>query len=267
MMTIMEFLVYCAYLLIGAIAGVLAGLLGIGGGVVTVPCLFFLFAKIGFPQAYVMHMAIGTSLAAMILNTFSSMRSHHRRHAVLWPLIKKTVIGLFIGGLIGSWVASWIPDLFLEIVFGIFLCALGVFFFRPLKSSNKPHPLPKNPLLSLIFSAIGACSIILGLSGGIFTVPTLVAFKVPQKQAIGTASAIACLMTILGTIAFLVIGIGQTDIPYSIGYIHLPSFLLIGITSFFSAPLGAKWAHQLDDAILRKVFGGVLVLTGISMWM
>lgn len=256
---------YLAYAAIGVVAGFMAGLLGIGGGLVTVPSLFFLFTFLKFPQTYVMHLAIGTSLAAMIFNTLSSTRAHNKKKAVIWSLFKKAIPGLVLGGVIGAIAADFISGVILELVFGFFLCGVGFLFFRRIQPHLKEQKIPSNPLLSLIFMGIGALSVLLGLGGGLFSVPTLTAFRVPQKNAIGTSAAITCLMTIIGSIAFLVLGLGQVEMEGVIGFIDLPAFLTIGIISFFFAPLGAKLAHQLPDHTLRRVFGVALILTGISM--
>ncbi len=256
---------YCAYIVVGAIAGIMAGLLGVGGGVVAVPCLFLIFHLLKFPQAYIMHMAIGTSLAAMMFNTLSATRAHNQRKAVMWWLLKKIAPGLVFGGLIGSVIADYVSDVILQILFGIFLCVIGIMFFRRTKPHLKEHNIPKNPLLSLIFSGIGALSVVLGLGGGIFTVPTLLAFKVPQKTAIGTSSAITFLMTIIGSVAFLYLGLEKVEMSDSLGYINIPAFLIIGISSFFVAPYGVKMAHELPEQIVKRVFGIVMILTGISM--
>lgn len=256
---------YLAFAVIGGVSGVMAGLLGIGGGLITVPSLFFLFSYLKFPQAYLMHLAIGTSLAAMIFNTFSSSRAHHKKKAVMWPLFRKTIPGLVLGGIIGAVVADFIAGIILEIIFGMFLCIVGFLFFRRIQPQFKEQSIPKNPIFSLIFIGIGIFSVILGLGGGLFSVPTLTAFRVPQKRAIATSSVITCLMTIIGAIAFLLLGLETAQIPQSLGFINIPAFLIIGIVSFFFAPLGVKWAHELPDQILRRVFGIVLILTGISM--
>lgn len=256
---------YLGYAAIGVISGVLSGLLGIGGGVIAVPSLFFLFSWLQFPQAYEMHFAIGTSLAAMIFNTLSSTRAHDKKHAVLWPLVKKSAPGLILGGIIGAVLADDISSVVLEIFFGIFLCVIGVFFFRKMNAHVKPQAIPGHFFFSLIFFAIGLLSVILGLGGGTFSVPTLSAFRVPAKQAIGTSAAITCLMTTIGAIAFLILGLGEVHAPGSFGYINLSAFLIIGIVSLFFAPLGARLAHRLPDQILRRTFGVILVLTGISM--
>ena len=261
----MVYFIYLAYGLIGAVSGVMAGLLGIGGGLITVPALFFLFSVMQFPQAYEMHFAIGTSLAAMIFNTLSSTRAHHAKGAVMWPLFKRIVPWLACGGVLGGLIAGWMSSVLLELLFGFFLCGVGLYFIGRVQPKFAAHAIPKNPLFSLIFTGIGALSVILGLGGGLFSVPVLTGFQIPQKNAIGTSAAITLLMTVVGTIIFLIIGYGTVEIPFSIGFIYLPPFLSIGIVSFFFAPMGARLAHRLSDQLLRKIFGAVLFLTGLSM--
>ncbi len=259
------YIAYLVYAAIGVVSGIMAGLLGIGGGLITVPSLFFLFTFLKFPQAHVMHLAIGTSLAAMIFNTLSSSRAHNKKKAVLWPLFRKTIPGLVVGGMIGAVIAEYMSGVILEIIFGLFLCFIGFLFFRRIQPHFKETAVPQNPIFSLIFMGIGIFSVILGLGGGLFSVPTLTAFRLPQKSAIATSAVITCLMTIIGAIGFLILGLETVNLPDSIGFINLPAFLSIGTISFFFAPMGVKWAHELPDQILKRVFGIVLILTGISM--
>lgn len=258
-------LVYLVYGLIGCGAGLLAGLLGVGGGVIAVPALLGVFSLIDMPQAYRMHMAVATSLAAMIFNTLSSTLAHHKRQGVVWSLVKKTVLSLSAGGLLGALLVDESSGVILEVLFGVFLCGIGLLFFRRLQPSLESHALPKNPWLSLLFFGVGTLSILLGLSGGVFSVPLLTAFKVPPKKAIGTSAAMACSMTIVGTCAFFVLGMDNLVVPYAGGYVYLPAFVIIGVTSALTAPLGAKLAHQLPDHLLRKVFGLALMGVGITM--
>lgn len=250
---------------IGVISGLLAGILGIGGGMVTVPCLFFLFSHIDIPHAEVMQLAIGTSLAAMTLNTSSSVYAQHGRGMVLWDLVKKASLGVVIGGLLGVIIAKDLSEGLLEIIFGIFLSILGIFFFLRINPSFKKCKIPSNPLFSFLFLAIGAISSILGIGGGVFTAPLLIAFQTPQKVAIGTTSALTCIMTFVGAFGFLVLGNKGVQIPGSIGYVHIIAFLVIGIVSFFFAPIGVKIGHRLPDHIVSRIFGTALIGTALLM--
>ncbi len=253
------------YLVLGAIAGILGGLLGIGGGVITVPCLLIIFRYLGYPQAYVMHMAIATSLAAMIFTTLSATWAHHKRGGVLWDVLKKMLPGLLVGSVLGALIAIWLSGIMLEIFFGVFLCLLAVRFYRQKPIHSGRHHLPKMPLLSVISGCIGVLSNLLGIGGGSLTVPMLTTFNVPDKKAIGTAAATTLFTSILGSLSYLIFAWGIIPIPDTVGLINLPAFLIIGGVTFFLAPYGAKLTHQISPQKVRKIFAIVLALTGISL--
>lgn len=258
-------LIYIAYLMIGAVAGVLGGLLGIGGGVITVPCLLYIFHYMNFPQPYVMHMAIATSLAAMIFNTAASTWAHNQRRNVLWHVFKKMVPGFILGSILGAIVAIWLSGVFLEIVFGIFLCVLAFVFFRKKAVKVGTHKIPPTPILSLYCCGIGAFSNLLGIGGGSMVVPLLTSFKISDRNAIGTSAASTLVTTILGTISYLIFGWGDIPASETIGLIEWPAFLIIGIAAFFCAPFGVKLTHEISPEKIRKIFAIVLTLTGLSL--
>jgi len=253
------------YILIGIVAGILGGLLGIGGGVVTVPSLYYTFYFLGYPHIYLMHLAIGTSLAAMILNTAASSWAHNKRGGVMWDVFKKMAPGLLLGSIIGAILVQWLPDRGLEIFFGIFLCSLAIHFWKKTPIVEEPHRLPKSPLLMLWSFVIGGISNILGIGGGTLIVPFLLSFKVPIKKAIGTSATCSLLVTSIGSISYLFLGLRDVHLPEDIGYIDLPAFITVGVVSFLTAPIGAKWAHELPVNRIRKIFALVLVATGICM--
>lgn len=263
--TVSIVLVYIAYLIIGAVAGVLGGLLGIGGGVVTVPCLLYLFPLLKFPQAYVMHMAIATSLAAMIFTMAAATWAHHKRGNILWDVFKKMVPGLVTGAMIGAIVAIWLSGVFLEIIFGIFLCSLAFFFYYKKTVHASSHNLPSSPVLSFYSCCIGAFSNLLGIGGGSMVVPLLTAFKIPDRKAIGIAAASTLTTAILGTIIYLIVGMGSVSSSETIGLIDLPAFLIVGIAAFFCAPIGVRLTHEISPEKVRKIFAIVLALTGLSL--
>lgn len=258
-------LIYLLYVIIGAIAGILSGLLGIGGGIVTVPCLLILFPYLGFPKEYIMHMAIATSLAAMIFNTTSATLAHNKRKAILWKVFWKLVPGLIIGSAIGALVATRLPDLILEIIFGSFLILLALYFYRSKAVKSEMHKLPHPLILNTLCGTIGAISNLLGIGGGSMTVPLLTAFKMKDKNAIGTSAATTLITTICGTISYLIFGWGDIREPDTFGLINVPAFLIVGITAFFTAPYGAKLTHDTDASKVRKIFAVVLALTGLSL--
>ncbi len=257
--------IYLLYVFIGAIAGVLSGLLGIGGGIITVPCLLFLFPYVGFPKEYLMHMAIATSLAAMIFNTTSATLAHNRRHAVLWDIFWKLVPGLIIGAVIGALIATFLADFILKIIFGSFLVILSVYFYISKAVHADKHKLPHPFILNLCCGGIGAISNLLGIGGGSMTVPLLTSFKVKDRNAIGTSAATTLVTTICGTISYLIFGWGDVHSSLTFGLINLPACLIIGMVAFFTAPYGAKLTHEIDAGRVRKIFAIVLALTGLSL--
>jgi uncharacterized membrane protein YfcA len=254
-----------AYLIVGVIAGILGGLLGIGGGIVTVPCLLLLFHLLGYPQPYIMHMALGTSLAAMTLNTISSTWAHHKKEAVLWNIVKQMLPGMILGGILGATCARFLSGVILELLFGVFLIVVGTLFFRQIKPHVKPHQLPSWPVLNAISAGIGWISNMLGMAGGILTMPLLTSFQIPNKKAIGTSAATSFLITLIGAVSYLIVGLGALPVSDTVGFINLPAFVVIGLTTFFVAPYGVKLAHQLPDQVLRRIFGIVLIVVGLSM--
>lgn len=259
-------IVYIGYLMIGAVAGILGGLLGIGGGVITVPCLLYIFHLLNFPQPYIMHMAIATSLAAMIFNTAAATWAHHKRGNILWGVFKKMVPGFIIGAIVGAIIAIWLSGVFLEIIFGIFLCSLAFFFYRKKAIHHiGAHKLPSSPVLSFYCCCIGALSNLLGIGGGSLVVPLLTTFKITDRKAIGTAAASTLVTTILGTLTYLMIGRTGVHHLETVGLIDLPAFFIIGIAAFFCAPFGVKLTHEISPDRVRKIFAIVLALTGLSL--
>lgn len=256
-----------AYTGIGLLAGFLAGLLGISGGIVTVPLLLLIFTWIDFPQAYVMHMAIGTSLAAMVFNTLSATWMHHRKKAVLWKVVQRMTFGIAIGSFLGAMVAHLLSGVVLEVAFGIFACCLGLYMLRGVKLQEGMHPLPGSFVLNSIGTGIGFLANILGIGGGIVTVPILMAFKINEKKAIATSSATSVLITFLGAVFYIFLGVSQkVSIHHkSIGYLYFPAFIMISVATFFAAPFGAKLTHDLPSKRLRRIFATVLFAVGLIM--
>ncbi|MBY0528806.1 MAG: sulfite exporter TauE/SafE family protein [Rhabdochlamydiaceae bacterium] len=259
------FLVAIAYLAIGSVAGILAGLLGIGGGIVTVPSLLLVFNLLGYPQAYLMHMAIGTSLAAMVFNTISSTCAHHKRQGVLWNIVRKMLPGLVIGSVLGAISAEYLSGIILEIFFGCFLMGIGILFLRKHKPHLEEHKLPRPAIFTLISTGIGWLSNLLGIGGGVITVPVLTSFKLQSKKAIGTSAATSLCISFIGALCYLWVGLGKLPFEETVGYINLPAFALIGIATFIAAPIGAKWTHQLPEHLLKRFLGGMLILVGAAM--
>lgn len=239
-------------------------MLGLSGGVITVPSLVLIFHLTGYPQSILMHTAIGTSLAAMVLNGMASTYAHHRRSSVMWDIVFVMIPGLILGCLLGAFFAHFLSGIVLQIIFGVFIALLGAHVLFS-KSKKKGTEKPDKSLYTWIGIGIGFLSSLLGIGGGVFMVPLLLAFNHPEKKAVGTSAAMGLLITTLAALGYLYFGLQQSTPPTSLGYIYLPAFILIGLTTIFFAPLGAKFAHQIEGNKLRKIFASILILIGILM--
>lgn len=250
-------------LLLGAAAGLLAGLLGVGGGLVIVPVLALLFADHNF--AHAMHLAIGTSLATIIFTSISSVYAHHRRGAVLWQQFRRLTPGIVVGALIGSVIADLMAGDSLRLVFAIFELSVAAqmgFGLRP----DAHRGIPGSGAMSTAGGLIGSVSAVVGIGGGTMTVPFLVWYNVKMQQAVATAAAVGLPIAVGGTAGFAWRGWGEVGLPeYSLGYIYLPALLGVVLTSVLFAPLGARIAHALPGVLLKRVFA--LFLTGLGLRM
>lgn len=253
--------------LVGAsiIAGIVAGLLGVGGGIVIVPVLYWLFTFIAFPEDLAMHMAVATSLATIITTSISSMRAHHKRGAVDFDLLKRWAPALAIGALAGGLAARVFEPAVLTGIFGTvgLLVAINLTIPKPLVISDQ---MPKTPIQVAIATVIGFVSSLMGIGGGTLGVPTMAAFSYPIHRAVGTASAFGLVISIPAVIGFVISG---WDVPgrppLSLGYVSLvATAIILPFTTFF-APLGARIAHALEPKWVKRAFAIFLTLTAIKM--
>lgn len=254
-------------LLIGVLAGYLSGLLGIGGGVIITPCLFFLFTKMGFPPEHVMKFAIGTSMSAMIISTLSSALSHKRRGGVVSHAFFGLLPGVILGGVLGAMIASYLPGQILKWIFACYAILAGLKMIFGKKPVSKEHCLPGKLVLSLCGLGVGSISAMVGVGGGIINVPLLSYFHVQMKQAVGTSSAITFFTSVAGTFSFIFFGAMQNapHISSALGYIVLPAFVLVGLSAALFAPLGVKSAHAIPAAKLKRIFGVVIICAGLAL--
>jgi hypothetical protein len=253
------------YLAIGAATGIVAGLLGVGGGLIIVPALAWIFHLHHLPENLIMHMAIGTSLATIIITSISSVRAHHRHGAVLWPAFWRLAPGLVIGTLLGSRLAGALRGDTLRIIFGIFVLTVAAqmgFGFKPAPHRN----LPGRGGMLTAGGVIGVVSAIVGIGGGSLTVPFLTWCNTSIYKAVATSAACGLPIAMAGAIGFAFNGWKHAGLPaWSLGYVYGPAFLGISVISMLSAPLGARLAHSLPTAILKKTFAGFLGMVGIKM--
>lgn len=258
-------IIFLLFLLIGAIAGVLAGLLGVGGGLVIVPMLTYAFTVEGIPHQHILHMALGTSLATIIFTAISSLSAHHRRGAVLWQIVTRTTPGILVGTFCGSWVAAQLSTDFLKVFFSFFLLFVGTQMLLDFKP-KAARELPGIPGMFGAGNVIGIFSSLVGIGGGTLSVPFMLYHNVPLHTAIGTSAAIGLPIAVSGTIGYIVNGLGQEGLPaLSLGYIHLTGLCGVAIASFTTAPLGAKLAHSLPVKKLKRFFAILLYVVGARM--
>lgn len=249
----------------GALAGLLAGLLGIGGGLVIVPVLALVFAGQGVDGSVIMHLAIGTSLATIVTTSLSSIRAHQRRGAVEWPVFVRITPGIILGGILGSSLAAVLPSNILRMAFAVFLLLVAI----RLAFDVAPGPhrqLPGRPGMTLAGTLIGAVSTLMGIGGGTLSVPFLTWCNVGVRRAVATSAAIGLPIAVTGTVLYMITGWRQAGLPaWSLGYINLPAYAGIVVASVLFAPLGARLAHRVPERLLKRFFAAFLALLGMKL--
>jgi uncharacterized membrane protein YfcA len=251
-------------LFIGTVTGFLAGLLGIGGGMIMVPFLTLILGGRGFPADYAVKMAVATSLGTICFSSLSSVRAHARRGAVLWPVVRRLAPGILLGSLLGAQVAVAMPGRLLGVLFGIFVAFSATQMFL----DRKPKPTRTLPGPAATFgvgTVIGMLSALVGAGGAFISVPFMTWCNVRIHDAVGTSAALGFPIAFAGTLGYIWAGQGLPQMPPgSIGYLYLPGLVCISLASMLLAPLGARTAHRMDIRPLKKMFA--LVLYGLAAY-
>jgi uncharacterized membrane protein YfcA len=260
-----EWQLLVAFLALGAVVGFMAGLLGIGGGGIMVPILTTLFVGQGFAAEQVVHLALGTSMAAIVPTSLSSLLAHHRKGAVIWEVVRKITPGILFGTFAATFLAAWLSTRSLAIFFALFMAYVAVQMWLGIKP--KPHrEIPDWGGLSAAGMGIGGISALVAIGGGTLSVPFLMWCNVNIRHAIATSSAIGFPIALAGTLGYVSNGWGVTGLPeHTFGFVYWPAVLLIAAVSFFTTSLGANLAHSLPVATLKKVFAVLLVLLSVKM--
>jgi len=250
------------FIFVGSVAGLMAGLLGIGGGLLTVPLMLFLLPLFGLPDAQVMHMAIATSLAAIIPTSMLSAWGHYQRGAIEWFAVRRLIPGLLLGSFFGAILASHIPKIELQLIFGIFLLFVS---YKMMKNSRVKPSVTNNPIYIYIAGPlIGLISALLGVGGGTMTVPLLNWQGVAMQKAVGSSALCGLPIAIAGSIAFANMEIlNQSTSPQQ--YIYLPALIGISIGSLLSVHLGVKAAHRLPAKKLKTLFSLLLLVVAVKL--
>lgn len=256
-------LIACAFL--GCIAGFLAGLLGIGGGLVIVPALVYMLPTLGFSSENLMPIAIATSLASIIFTSASATFAHHKNGNIPWPIAKQLMTMIACGALLGAIIADSLSNEFLTYIFSVAVSILATYMLLSVKVV-KSKPLPSNFMIKIIGFGTGYIASMMGIAGGAILVPALTYFSMSIRQAIGTATVCGFVVAVFGAIGFIFTGLDQSNLPeWSLGYIYLPALLGIVLTSSLLAPYGVKMAEKLPIRYLKRLFAGFLILVAIKM--
>lgn len=251
--------------LAGAVGGLLAGLFGIGGGLILVPILVVLFKVQQFPSDSIMHMAVATSLATVVLTSISAILAHHRLRAVLWDKVFFMAPGILIGSVMGAAIADRVSADALRIVFAFFLICVGLQMalqIKPVAGEKKPSRVSD----AFAATVIGAISALLGIGGGTMTVPYLVRGGYSVRNAVGIASACGLPIAIGGTVSYMFLGYGKSGLPEGCwGYVYLPAFAGIVLLSTMTAPLGALLANKLPAQLMKRYFSILMFVMALKL--
>ncbi|MDP3837949.1 MAG: sulfite exporter TauE/SafE family protein [Methylococcales bacterium] len=257
--------IFLATVVLGMVTGVLAGLFGIGGGLVIVPVLVMLFSAHHFPAELIMIMAVASSLATIIFTAISSVIAHHRLGSLVWAKVFSLSPAIMLGAALGAVVAKQISADYLRLILVVFLVYVGIQMALQIKP--KAGTVKQSKFLdALVGTVIGLLSAIVGIGGGTLTVPYLVHGQYTMRQAVAVASACGLPIALVGTVSYVLLGWQDARLPEGcLGYVYLPAFLGTGLSSIFTAPLGAKLAHKLPAATLKRYFSLLLFIMAAKL--
>ncbi len=256
---------FALYLVFGAVVGVFAGLLGVGGGTILVPILDFTLAMEKVDPTIAHHMALATSMASILFTSASSARSHNKRGTILWDIVKIMTPGLIAGTFLGSFVVSEIPTRPLKIIFAAFLLYAAVQMILDFKPKASRH-LPGKAVLLLFAVGVGVISSFIGIGGGTLIIPFLVMCNVNMINVVGISAALGFPIALAGSLGFVVNGLAVPNLPpYSLGFVYLPALAGLVIASMLTAPLGVRLSHSLPVRTLKRFFGCVLGAIALRM--
>lgn len=257
-----------SYLVIGSIAGLLAGLFGIGGGLIMVPILIISMHAQGLSNDVATHLALGTSLSVIIFTSINAARTHNKRGSVRWDLLKWLAVGMLVGCIFGAQTAKYISGPNLQKIIGVFAICMAlkmIWDANHKRQFNKPEKQHTFSLFAIAGVVIGWASSIFGIGGGSLTVPFLTSRGLTMQQAVGTSAASALPIALFGTFAYIWAGYGEPDLPkWSLGYIYLPALIGLALMSSIFAVFGAKLAYKMSSKVLTLLFALMLICVGLT---
>ncbi len=253
-------------LIIGAVAGVLAGLLGVGGGIVLVPAFFYAFQTLGYDGPQLMQVCLATSLATIIVTSVRSVMSHNKKGAVDWDILRTWAPGIAIGAVVGMLLVSGLKSTTLQGIFGVLALIVGLYMGFGNAKWRLGQEMPTGPLRMVLSPLVGFMSVLMGIGGGSFGVPLMSLFNTPIHRAVATAAGFGVTIAVPAVIGFLFLSIDPaTRPPFTIGAVNLVAFFVIIAMTLVTAPYGVKLAHSMDPKPLKRVFAVFLVAVALNM--
>ena len=253
-------------LVIGAFAGVLAGLLGVGGGIVLVPAFFYAFQTLGYGGDQLMQLCLATSLATIIVTSVRSVLSHNKKGAVDWDILRSWAPGIVIGAVIGMFAVAGLRSSTLQAIFGVLALIVGLYMGFGRSEWRLGQAMPRGIARATLSPGVGFLSVLMGIGGGSFGVPLMSLYNTPIHRAVATAAGFGVLIAVPSVIGFLFVEIDPaTRPPFTIGAVNLVAFVLVIAMTLITAPMGARLAHAMDSKPLKRVFAVFLVLVALNM--
>ncbi len=253
-------------LVTGAVAGVLAGLLGVGGGIVLVPAFFYVFQTLGYGGDQLMQMCLATSLATIIVTSVRSVLSHNKKGAVDWQILRSWGPGIAVGAIVGVTVAASLRSTTLQALFGVLALIIGLYMAFGRAEWRLGQEMPKGARRLVLSPVVGGLSVLMGIGGGSFGVPLMSLFATPIHRAVATAAGFGVIIAVPSVIGFLFFPIdAAARPPFTVGAVNLVAFVVVIAMTLITAPWGVKLAHAMDPKPLKRVFAVFLILVALNM--
>jgi uncharacterized membrane protein YfcA len=251
-------------MVIGALAGVLAGLLGVGGGIVLVPAFFYAFQTLGYDSPQLMQMCLATSLATIIVTSLRSLNGHAKKGAVDWGIIRSWAIGIAIGALAGVFVASSLKSVTLQAIFGCLGLVIGLWMALGRADMRIAMEMPKGITRAILSPLLGFLSVLMGIGGGSFGVPLMTLYNTPIHRAVATASGFGMMIAVPSVLGFLTLQIEGAP-PYTLGAVNGVAFVIVIAMTLITTPWGVRLAHAMDPKPLKRIFAVFLIAVALNM--
>lgn len=249
---------------IGGLAGIIAGLLGVGGGIVLVPAFFYAFGALGFDGPNLMQVCLATSLATIVVTSMKSIRAHDARGAVDWSILKGWGPFIAAGAVVGVAAAAGLRSVALQAIFGVLGVAVGLWMAFGRADWRLGPAMPGGLRRAVLAPLLGFLSVLMGIGGGSFGVPLMTLYGLPIHRAVGTASGFGMIIAVPSVAGFLLVA-PEGAPPLTVGAINLPAFLLVVATTYLTTPWGARLAHAMDPKPLKRAFAVFIMLMAANM--